>query len=168
MNQKLGFEIGKATELIFLSDEPKTGTSEYGAWYCYTVRVQDQQFSLFPPESLHQLIQQLGIRKDDRATITKLVDESNGHLFCYYVMTAKGQTLSTNAKVQTSDGKTVTTEVPTVDPEEKRKQLGNLLYLCLLDACQIARKLNEKCPDYPLGPTEIEKLGVALWLSLKR
>lgn len=170
--EKIEFELGKPKEVILACDEPKTGTGQYGDWFCYIVKVGDQKFCWFPSESLHDLIQKLGLGKDDKAIVTKQALETNGHLSCYYTISAKGQTVSTNGKISTStdvpNGQNSIVEALTVDPEEKRKQLGNQLYLCLLDACTIAKKLKDRFPEYEFGPTEIEKVGVSLWLNQKQ
>jgi len=72
--QQLTVEYNKDYNIKLLYDRCKTGTSQYGPWYLYSVEKDNDILGLFADPTLHDVLK--GYRKGDRLTIRRNKSDS--------------------------------------------------------------------------------------------
>ncbi|MBI2417426.1 MAG: hypothetical protein HYV28_05890 [Ignavibacteriales bacterium] len=78
-----------------LFDQPTIGQSQYGEYYLYAVRNGDGQteYSFFAPTEVHEHLK--GLKKGDRAIITKLAEQKGSKIITRFEVTPERQAQQT-------------------------------------------------------------------------
>ena len=79
---KLELQINKPAELEVLFDEPVVGESQYGSYNLYAVNVNDNEYSFFAPDEVHDKLKELS--KGDKAIVTKLAAQRGNKVVTAY------------------------------------------------------------------------------------
>lgn len=72
--QQLNVEFNKNYDIRLMYDQCKTGTSQYGPWYLYSVEVNNESLGLFADPALHNILK--NYRKGDNLTIRRNKSDS--------------------------------------------------------------------------------------------
>lgn len=145
---KLEFGLNKSKEIELLFDECVSGTSQYGEYYLYAVKVDDKEYSYFPPESVHNQIKSL--RRGDKAVITKLASQRGSKIVTTYDVQVKGVSVTANSE-----------EVEEVPLEEKNvDRFYDVILQSYRDALKIQGELN--------GLVDVNKIAVTLFIARSR
>ncbi|GJQ61579.1 MAG: hypothetical protein SCALA702_06320 [Melioribacteraceae bacterium] len=136
--KKLELQVNRPTEIELLYDECVSGQNQYGAYFLYAVKCNGQEYSFFPPESLHKELDQY--RRGDRVLITRLSAFRGDKLVSTYDTQAVG-TAQSNDKPKA----------------EARDDLSGVMLQCYKDAININSQIN--------GLGDIDKIAVTLYIS---
>jgi hypothetical protein len=90
--QKLELEINKPVHVKLLYDECVSGQNQYGPYFLYAIKSNDQEYSYFANETVHEQLKDL--RAGDTATITKLAAQRGNKLITKYVVDSKKSALN--------------------------------------------------------------------------
>jgi len=150
-NPKVEFSIGQPVELKLLTDEPITGTSQYGHWNLYPVLNQNEIQSFFAPQSVVDLMKKKGLGKNAVISVTKHITKKDKKMITDYsidVVSAKA--------VETSVEKNGTTK----RNKNKAGNDNNPEFIQLRDAIKSA-------VDYKkllgIKNLDVSQLGIALF-----
>lgn len=147
---KLELELNKPKEIELLFDDCVSGNSQYGEYFLYAVKVDNKEYSYFPPESVHNQIKSL--RRGDKAVITKLASSRNGKIVTTYDVQAKGVSI---AQTNTSE------ELEEAPQEEKyADRYYEVILQSYRDALKIQGELN--------GLVDVNKIAVTLFIARSR
>lgn len=146
--RKLELQLNKPTEIELLYDEPVVGSSQYGEYYLYAVKSDDNEYAFFAPDDVHQELQSL--RRGDKAVITKLAAQRGTKLVTKYVVD--------KSKIE---GR-VEEETPVVenvkdDEHYQTDKLYDIMRNCYQDAFRMQSELN--------GMVDIEKIAITLFIA---
>lgn len=145
---KLELELNKSKEIELLFDECVSGTSQYGEYFLYAVKVDNKEYSYFPPESVHNQIKSL--RRGDKAVITKLASQRGSKIVTTYDVQAKGVPVTTNSE-----------ELEEAPQEEKyADRYYEVILQSYRDALKIQGELN--------GLVDVNKIAVTLFIARSR
>lgn len=140
--QKFEPEINRPFEIEMLFDEPISGESKYGHYHLYAIKVQNSEYSFFPPDDVHSQIRNL--KKGDRFILTKLAAQ-------------RGSKLITQYEVKILNGK----EELEDDSENNETLLDDNYYSIMLqsykDAIKITTELN--------GMADPSRIAITLFIA---
>lgn len=83
-NPKVEFNIGEPVELKLLTDEPITGTSQYGHWNLFPVLNENEIQSFFAPQEVVDFIKKKGLGKNSVINVTKEIKRSGRKIITNY------------------------------------------------------------------------------------
>jgi hypothetical protein len=83
-NSKVEFNIGEPVELKLLTDEPITGTSQYGHWNLYPVLNDNEVQSFFAPANVVDFISKKGLVKNSVISVTKEIKRNGRKIITDY------------------------------------------------------------------------------------
>ncbi len=152
--QKLELEINKPVQVQLLYDECVSGQNQFGPYFLYAIKSNNQEYSYFANETVHEQLKNL--KAGDVATITKLAAQRGNKLITKYVVE--------NNSVASQEIKPTPEEMGQSDDiEEIQNQTDNLYSImlnCYKDAFQIQKYLN--------GMVDIEKIAITLFIARSR
>lgn len=150
--KKLELQINQPTEIELLFDEPIVGSSKFGSYNLYAVRLGNEEFSFFAPDEIHTELKNL--KKGDSATITKLAAQRNSKLVTAYDVKCRPVNKETHVIVKEESA----TEVHKRNDEfNSSDKYYETMLLSLRDAIRIQDEL---------GPSlDIMKIGVTLFIA---
>lgn len=133
---KLELNVNQPIEIELLYDEPISGSSQYGEYHMYAVKLEGKEYTYFAPEEVHEKLKEL--RRGDKATITKLASQRNGKIVIAY-------DIATNENEEETEVK------------EEKDKLYTLLQRSYEDAIEMQKELN--------GIIDIEKAAITLFIA---
>lgn len=83
-NPKVEFNIGEPVELKLLTDEPITGTSQYGQWNLFPVLNENEIQSFFAPANVVDFISKKRIGKNSVISVTKEIKRNGRKIVTDY------------------------------------------------------------------------------------
>ncbi len=81
---KLNIPLNNMIIIELLFDEPVTGKNQYGNYYLYAVKKNDQEYSYFATADVHESLK--NCKKGDRVGITKLASRRGGKFHLQYMV----------------------------------------------------------------------------------
>lgn len=150
--KKLELQINQPKEIELLFDEPIVGSSKFGSYNLYAVKLGGEEFSFFAPDEIHSELKNL--KKGDTAIVTKLAAQRGSKLITTYGVVTKPLN-----KVQT---------VAVDEMNEVISEMG-ISDICSSDSYyeKMLQSLNDAIRiQKELGPTiDIMKIGISIFIS---
>jgi hypothetical protein len=146
--KKLEIPINEPVIIELLFDEPITGSSKYGPYFMYAVKIEEEEYSFFPTVDVHEKLKEL--KKGDKARILKLAAQ-------------RGSKLVTTFDVQVENNKTMgPNPIDNIEGYNPLDQEINDNYRFLLlqsykDALEVQRELNGLC--------DIDRAALSLFIA---
>lgn len=88
--QQLNIEFNRDYNVRLMYDRCRTGTSQYGPWYLYSIEIDNEPFGLFADPALHEMLKKY--RKGDNLVIRRSKDESGVRWVVKRVTNGNGNT----------------------------------------------------------------------------
>ena len=143
---KLELPVNEATTLELLFDEPISGKSQYGNYNMYAVKVNEEEFTFFPTEEVHEQLKSL--KKGCKAVVTKLAAQRGNKVVTTYDVKILGNQSKVDVKMDVSN---------TQSTEEDKDPFFDLMLQSYRDALNISKELN--------GMADPEKIAVTLFIA---
>lgn len=146
---KLELQFDEPVEVELLYDECIEGTSQYGDYYLYAVRVDEQEYSFFATVEVHSELKLLS--RGDKAIITKTSAQNGDRISAQY-----------EVEFLNKDGKVISSEANS-QPQKKSKKEDSFYSILLnsyTDALKIQSELN--------GLVDVNKIAITLFIARSR
>ncbi|MGD1007306.1 MAG: hypothetical protein ABR980_08775 [Ignavibacteriaceae bacterium] len=159
--QKLELPINQPITIELLFDDCVTGTSKYGNYFFYSVKVDGEEFSFFPPVEVHDQLKLM--HKGDRAIVTKLAVQRGTKVATAFEVRPENKVPPQPSReaVETKDNKAIEdAEVDKITDDalaESADDYFQVMLSCYNDAFRLQKELN--------GMIDIERAAITLFIS---
>lgn len=154
--QKLTLELNKPVRLKLMYDEPRTGSSQYGEYFLYSLTDGEQEYSFFANEKTHQQMSHLG--RGETVELIKLASQRGKAVITEIIATGiKNGNGNGNGKDTKSVSKPDEVIKPDIPSEDK---LFELMLKSLGDSIRMQKLLDSKI--------DVERIGITLFIARSR
>jgi len=152
--QKLTLELNKPVRLKLMYDEPRTGSSQYGEYFLYSLTDGEQEYSFFANEKTHQQMSHLG--KGETVELIKLASQKGKTVITEIIATGI-KNGNGNGKHTQSVSKPDEVIKPDIPSEDK---LFEMMLKSLGDSIRMQKLLDSKI--------DVERIGITLFIARSR
>jgi hypothetical protein len=140
---KLELSLGQS-ERVKLLKNPIVGSSQYGDYFLYPVEVNGEERSFFATPEIHQQISEMKLGPGDTIILRKLAQQNGKKVGAKWVLEVQQR------------------------QEQKSETMGSELKALMLSSLRDAVEITHAIQGIPWRSEDIQKIGVAMYLSSSR